>query len=161
AYNGLTPSRELREGDELVLPRRPDNHDGAALADADPAYPVEAESAIDVEPLPGTPGTELAASAPAEAPDDSGWSPDLAAAAIERPTGLQEDGARGAPPRSSEPLPPEPPARRELESPELARYQTGSDSTAELTPTTPAAETTGSPATTSSGIRMIRPVEGR
>lgn len=164
AYNGMTPSHELREGDELVLPRRPDGYGGTALAEAaeaGPARPIEPESAIDVAPLPGYPGTDLAESAPAEAPDDGAWSPDLAAAAIERSTGLQEDGSLGAPPSSSQPIPPEPPARRELESPDLARYQTGSSSPTEITPTTPAAEATGSPATAPFGIRMIRPVEGR
>ena len=161
AYNGMTPSHELREGDELVLPRRPDGYGGTALAEPGPAQPIEPESAIDVAPLPGDPGTDLAESTPAEAPGDGGWSPDLAAAAIERSTGLQEDGSLGAPPSSAAPLPPEPPTRRELESPDLARYQTGSNSPAEVTPTTPAAETTGSPAAASSGIRMVRPVEGR
>ncbi|HET7408665.1 MAG TPA: LysM domain-containing protein, partial [Paracoccaceae bacterium] len=36
AYNGLTPSHTLREGDELVLPPRPGGYAGTAVATAAP-----------------------------------------------------------------------------------------------------------------------------
>src|SRR5690625_1263515 len=167
AYNGLTPSHELREGDELVLPRRPEGYEagghGTAVADAGTSYSAQVESAIDVAPLPGSdapaPQDHSADEDYADSSDDGGWSPDLAAAAIERSTGLREDGSLGAPPSSSDPMPPEPTARRELESPDLARYQTGS-STPEVTPSAPASEATSSSAAPS-GLRLVRPVDGR
>lgn len=161
AYNGLTPTHELRQGDELVLPRRPDGHGGIAVADAGSAYPAPAESAIDVAPLPSHSGPDQAAPAQVQDVEDGGWSPDLAAAAIERSAGLREDGSLGAPPSSSEPMPPEPPARRELESPDLARYQTGTTTTPEMAPTTPASQASSPASAAPSGMRMIRPVEGR
>lgn len=187
-YNGLTPSHELREGDELVLPRRPEGYDGTAIADAGASagtsaadsYTGPETSAIDVAPLPGADGRADGDSSPENGADEThnpgGWSPDLAAAAIERSTGLQEDGSLGAPPSSSEPMPPEPPARRELESPDLGRYQTGasssdtgsadtsstdSSSTEETAPAAPASGSTSSASASSSGASMIRPVDGR
>lgn len=178
AYNGMTPAHELREGDELVLPPRPEGYGRTAVADAGQSYsaaPVESsgESSIDVAPLPGysdpDPQEYAASETPAEAPDDGGWSPDLAAAAIERSTGLQEDGSLGAPPSSASPMPPEPPARRELESPNLARYQTGASNAVKTTPTAPASEPEPAPApqptstasAAPSGLRLVRPVDGR
>src|SRR5690606_9923836 len=135
AYNGLTPSHTLRSGDELVLPPRPGGYAGTAVAAAEPepAVAPPVASAIETVPLPGdaAPAEAVAAAAPvseqASGPDSAeSWSPDLAAAAIDRSTGLNPDGSLGAPPSSVEPLPPEPVARRELQSPGFGQYQTGS-----------------------------------
>ena len=179
AYNGLTPSHSLRSGDELVLPARPDGYGGTAIAVAEPQAPAPApsvvtevapvDSTIETAPLPGTgaPAASIAAGEPTDAPPASNeWSPDLAAAAIERSTGLNPDGTLGAPPSSAEPVPPEPPARRELASPSLDQYQTGSVGPATPPPaaTADVAAAAGietpSPSPAAPGVRLLRPVEG-
>ena len=189
AYNGLTPSHTLRAGDELVLPPRPCGYGGTAVAAAqqEPDLAAQAvvtdappvDSTIETVPLPGN-GAPAGTDTPAEAvaaadavPDaagpDSGedWSPDLAAAAIDRSTGLNPDGSLGAPPSSAEPLPPEPPARRELQSPGFGQYQTGSVAPTVPPPTATAdvaaaagIEAPASAAPPASGVRLMRPVEG-
>lgn len=127
AYNGLAPSHELRAGDELVLPPKPGGYGsqpGSAPTYDSQVYaaanPGQVSSGIEAAPLDG--------GAPAPAPsDNAGWSPDLAAAAIERsasPTGLDEQGNLAAPPSSTEPLPPSPQPPGELASPQLRQYQT-------------------------------------
>ncbi len=149
AYNGLTPSHQMRRGDELVLPPRPGGYGtgGTALA----AAPAPA-GGIEQTPLPGAqPGlsvpaaTEPASPLPPLSPSaepglsqppsaepgaaSGAWSPALAEAAIDRSTGLNPDGSLGAPPSSAEPVPPEPEPRRELASPLLGQYQTGAGGT--------------------------------
>jgi murein DD-endopeptidase MepM/ murein hydrolase activator NlpD len=172
AYNGLTPSHALRAGDELVLPARPGGYAGTMVAAAPAAETDVAplDSAIETAPLPGAeaPADDAAMAeddaAMAEAGADGGWSPDLAAAAIERSTGLNPDGSLGAPPSSAEPMPPEPEPRRELASPDLGQYQTGSTG-ASLPPpgaTTDVAAAAGIEDTPPAGpsVRLTRPVEG-
>lgn len=116
------------------------------------------------------------ATSPAPPSQPSDWSPDLAAAAIERSqTGIQDDGTLGAPPSSDQPVPPEPTGRRELKSPDLGQYQTpgeepdAPDSTAaEQTPAPQPEETVvavADPApapqpTGVDGLRLRRPVQG-
>ncbi|MEM6905583.1 MAG: peptidoglycan DD-metalloendopeptidase family protein, partial [Pseudomonadota bacterium] len=56
---------------------------------------------------------------------DGGWSPALAEAAIQRATGLDEEGNLAAPPSANDPLPDEPQGARDLASPDLSQYQTG------------------------------------
>ena len=136
AYNGLTPGHQMLAGDELVLPPRPGGYGsgtgGTAVAAAAPAPGVPvAAGTIEQAPL-------SSAGAPAEAgpPPPGGWSPEIAAAAIERSTGLNPDGSLGSPPSSAEPMPPEPEPRRELESPQLNQYQTGAAPSPAPTPRT-------------------------
>ncbi|HUF57309.1 MAG TPA: peptidoglycan DD-metalloendopeptidase family protein [Thermohalobaculum sp.] len=151
AYNGVQASTDLREGDELVLPPQATvgrtagaDNDGvevAALgepgddfADAPPEpAPWEAAALEPVEVAPGEiepVGTDTEPSLAPEAPPPPApatgrnWSPDLAAAAIER-ADMPDDGRPLPPPPSAgDPLPPAPAEPRELGSPELDRYQT-------------------------------------
>lgn len=163
AYNGLTPSHQLRAGDELVLPSRPGGYDAGATAvaavDASTsavppvtASPAPVVSAIETAPLPGTGAAEPAGTS-------DGWSPDIAAAAIERSSGIKADGTLGAPPSSSDPVPPEPEPRRELASPGLGQYQTGQSGSA-TPPPAPEIEVAAAPAQSVPGVRLLRPVEG-
>ncbi|MDT8345945.1 MAG: LysM peptidoglycan-binding domain-containing protein, partial [Thermohalobaculum sp.] len=88
AYNGLAPDQPLRPGDELVLPPRPGGYGGTSVAAAGGGFgtglaaggPSDAgASAIATAPLDsGTPGSGTAATG------TTGWSPDIAAAAIDR-----------------------------------------------------------------------------
>ncbi len=134
AYNGLTPEHELGGGDELVLPPRsggyggtsqPAAETGTRVAEAEPTttsdVPAADSGALGIEATP-------LESAPADRSGEAsgGWSPDLAAAAIDRWQGFDEDGELTAPPSSSEPLPPDPEPAPELASPQLGQYQTGS-----------------------------------
>ena len=147
AYNGVQPSTELEAGDELVLPpgvsmAAPAGYDGVQVAalPGDDDYaplppgpePFEAAALEPVEvapeeiepvvadPVPAAPASTPSAPAPATG---RGWSPDLAAAAIER---ADEPGGNRLPPPPSadDPLPPAPAEPRALASPELDRYQT-------------------------------------
>lgn len=92
------------------------------------------------------------------------WSPDLAAAAIDRSTGIQDDGTLGAPPSSTEPTPPEPSARRELQSPDLSQYQTPESAAPPpnrpQVATAPAQETVQTIAPSGPSLRLVRPVSG-
>jgi murein DD-endopeptidase MepM/ murein hydrolase activator NlpD len=165
AYNGLMPAHALQAGDELVLPPRPGGY-GTAVAAAPPAAATGVGTgglagAIEQAPLP-------AAGAAGTPP--GGWSPEIAAAAIDRSAGLNPDGSLGAPPSSVEPVPPEPAPRRELESPDLGQYQTGTSGSVPAMPP-PAARPAGADAGTDGGaeervaaaapgLRLQKPVEG-
>lgn len=135
AYNGRGPGQTLRAGAELVLPPRPEGYADAATQDtsrdagsrADENAPARPEAEIEDAPLRDS--NEDAPAAP-----DSGWSPDLAAAAIERADDGEDEETRTetaapgesrltAPPSSSDPLPPDPEPAPELASPRLSQYQ--------------------------------------
>ena len=186
AYNGLSATHVLRKGDELVLPPRPGGYgpNGPRAAVTAPAnaststIQAPARTAtIEQTPIDGTATAALPSAEPAPAAgttaETTGWSPDIAAAAIERSTGIQEDGTLAAPPSATEPTPPEPTKRRELDSPNLAQYQT-EESTAAAAPTPkPEAGATSatSPSTTTeetqvaaapaaATLNLVRPVHG-
>ncbi len=116
------------------------------------------------DPVTGEITDAATSAAPATAPQpDTGWSPDLAAAAIKRSSSINDDGSLGAPPSATEPVPPEPAAREDLASPDLSQYQTGE--TPEPSSRTPAPADQGvgdgtQLAAASSEIRLQRPVEG-
>ncbi|MEM1298793.1 MAG: peptidoglycan DD-metalloendopeptidase family protein [Pseudomonadota bacterium] len=165
------------------------------VASADPAPVPTAPSpasTIEQQPLGGTEVNEdgslvpetateqAAAQAPEAAPADPesaetagpnepGWSPDLAAAAIARSNrGINDDGSLGAPPSAGVPVPPEPTKRRELESPGLSQYQTeesGGATPVPPTETAPEANTelalANTPETPAAPqVKMRRPVDG-
>ncbi len=111
AYNGLSPTHPLRPGDEMVLPPR----SGGYSAGAPAAVPLDTGAAAGA--------TDAGAANPA-APDGVGWTPDLAAAAIERASGLDDQGNFAVPPSTAEPLLPDPQAPGEPASPQLRQYQT-------------------------------------
>lgn len=102
--------------------------------------------------------------APPNAPTPEAWSPDLAAAAIERSSGINEDGTLGAPPSASDPVPPEPTARGDLASPDLSQYQTNEapEPAARTQPPigTDAQDGTQVAAATPQQIKLRRPVDG-
>lgn len=196
AYNGLSPSYTPLEGDELVLPPRPGGY-GEQGANTSVAAPVTTTgtsvvtatqpqvSTIEQTPLGAgssaaadsavattsvDPTTVDPTAAPASAPQPQTqpvWSPDLAAAAINRSTGIRDDGTLGQPPSSAQPVPPEPAPGRELESPNLGQYQTGDTPEPATAPQTPSASTetelasntAASPAPPS--FRMVKPVQGQ
>lgn len=212
AYNGLTPDHQLRPGDELVLPPRPGGYGGTGqpaetqtqLAQAEPPGGTGGNDYYGGSGYGGTSpggagyggtgtssgGIEAAPleSAPAAQTGESSdnWSPDLAAAAIDRWHGFDAEGNIAAPPSTSKPLPPDPEPAPELASPQLDQYQTGASvgtPSPEPRPTetisTPAeepveaapepaatppteAEQTQMAAATPSGasLRLIRPAEG-
>lgn len=135
AYNGLSPNHPLRAGDELVLPQRPGGYGSTAVPQttvpapqpvspgmqaAAPGAPSAAQSgtAIESTPLDGSTAPE-ASPAPATT-----WSPDVAAAAIDRAATFDSQGNLAAPPSAAEPLPPAPVEPEPLESPHLDQYQT-------------------------------------
>jgi lipoprotein NlpD len=128
AYNGLSPTHPLRQGDELVLPQRPDGYSTGTTTSTVPAYPdtgVPIASAAPVtSQIEAAPFGNSGAPASPAASDGTGWSPDLAAAAIDRAVGLDEQGNLAAPPSTNEPLPPDPQAPVPLASPQLRQYQT-------------------------------------
>lgn len=183
AYNGLSASHVLRNGDELVLPPRPGGYGpngprAAVTAPATPAIQAPTRTAsIEQTPIGGTATAELptAETVPQETatPATPTWSPDIAAAAIERSTGIQGDGTLAAPPSAAAPAPPEPAKRRDLDSPNLAQYQT-EDSTAAASPpprpesgatsaTSPTAsseETQIAAAPAAASLNLVRPVKG-
>jgi murein DD-endopeptidase MepM/ murein hydrolase activator NlpD len=145
AYNGLSPTHPLEPGDELVLPSRPGGYStgdstGYSSAAAPAVVPrttteiAQGEPAAATDPVT-TPieavpiqSTDLATTDPATADpaasDGAAWSPDLAAAAIDRAAGFNEQGDLAAPPSAEEPLPPNPQPPGELSSPQLRQYQT-------------------------------------
>jgi murein DD-endopeptidase MepM/ murein hydrolase activator NlpD len=150
AYNGLSPTHPLRPGDELVLPPKPGGYSSGTAPATVPQQTFELPqtgSGIAVTDLATTPieaaplqaGGATADPAVAAAPDVSGgtaWSPDLAAAAIDRAAGFDEQGNLAAPPSAGEPLPADPQEPVELVSPQLRQYQTPSPDP--LTPAPPA-----------------------
>ena len=139
AYNGLAPRDQLTNGQELVLPPRPEGYATqtakAPQPTSDPVPQLPAQTApeprIEATPLDG--GTEIA-EAPAPETSDSDWSPELAEAAIDRATGLSNDGQLQAPPSANSPIPENPPAPEELASPGLSQYQTRPAKRPEATP---------------------------
>jgi murein DD-endopeptidase MepM/ murein hydrolase activator NlpD len=150
AYNGLTPGHAMLAGDELVLPQRPGGYGSGTAVAAAPATVAVSDGTGSIEQAPlAAAGTAADPAAP------GGWSPEIAAAAIERSTGLNADGSLGAPPSSAEPMPPEPEPRRELESPELGQYQTG----VAAAPPAPA-PTEERVAAAAPNLRMQKPVDG-
>ncbi|HSF94986.1 MAG TPA: peptidoglycan DD-metalloendopeptidase family protein [Thermohalobaculum sp.] len=128
AYNGLQASHPLRAGDELVLPPRPG---GYGVAPAPQPYqpsaapqPANGVTAIELTPLSGGAASGLPAAEPAApAASDGTWSPDLAAAAIDR-AAVGTQGNLAPPPSAAEPLPPDPQLPGTLTSPQLNQYQT-------------------------------------
>ena len=181
-YNGLTPDSRLHAGQELVAPPGTAGRGAPRIADA-PASRIEESTLSPVGEgtgaVVGEDGSVVApdgatdttvASAPTDAPaptsPPNGWSPDLAAAAIARSTGLKEDGKLGAPPSSADPVPEEPTGARDLSSPGLDQYQTkASEGAVEETPNTEdervaAVEPERSTATDAPDIRLRRPVKG-
>jgi murein DD-endopeptidase MepM/ murein hydrolase activator NlpD len=153
AYNGLSPTHPLRPGDELVLPPKPGGYSSGAAPATVPQQTYElpqtgsgiavadlATTSVEAAPIEAAPlQTGAADPAATGAPDASGgtaWSPDLAAAAIDRAAGFDEQGNLAAPPSAEEPLPAAPQEPVELASPQLRQYQTPSP--APLTPAPPA-----------------------
>jgi murein DD-endopeptidase MepM/ murein hydrolase activator NlpD len=128
AYNGLSPTHPLREGDELVLPQRPDGYATGGVAATVPAYPDTGVAIAQADPAASPiEAAPLDTSGDAVSPSASGgsdWSPDLAAAAIDRAVGLDAQGNLAAPPSAAEPMPPDPQAPVTLASPQLRQYQT-------------------------------------
>jgi len=133
SYNGLSADYALRAGDELVLPARPGGYGTAPAPASQPGYQVAQGSpdlygtaaggaAIEAAPLDGSAAPD-AGTAPADA-SAAGWTPDLAAAAIERSTSFDKQGNLAQPPSAGEPLPPAPTRPGELSSPNLRQYQT-------------------------------------
>ena len=122
AYNGLSPTHPLRPGDEMVLPPR----SGGYSAGAPATVPLDTGGATDA--------TDAGATDPA-ASGEAAWSPELAAAAIDRSVGFDAQGDLAAPPSAEEPLPPNPQAPGELTSPQLRQYQ--SPAIEPLTPAPP------------------------
>ncbi len=111
AYNGLSPTHPLRPGDEMVLPPR----SGGYSAGGPAAVPLDTGAAVGA--------TDAGAADPA-ASEGVGWSPDLAAAAIERASGFDNQGNLTVSPSTEEPLLPDPKAPGEIASPQLRQYQT-------------------------------------
>lgn len=169
AYNGVQPSTDLREGDELVLPPQANVGDDSGsgfevaalgevdddLGDAPPApAPWEAAALEPVEVAPGElepiqtepvrtepePSPAPEAAPPPAPATGRNWSPALAAAAIDRADAPDGASSLPPPPSADDPLPPAPAEPRELASPELDRYQT--------------------PAALATPFQLTRPVEG-
>lgn len=170
SYNGLQPTHPLRAGDELVLPPRPGGYNGSGASLSAPVtatLSVAAARPIQQTPLTGQ-GAPAAPAAPAgtevAAADSAGWSPAIAAAAIDRAVGLNDDGTLAAPPSSGDPVPPEPRPARALASPDLGQYQTGQTVPPEPAPATaPVTEETVAalgPPPTGAALRLRRPVQG-
>lgn len=150
AYNGLSPTHPLREGDELVLPQRPDGYATGSTVAAAPAYPdtgIQIDrtnpvtTQIEAAPLDGA---STAPSPPATG--GGGWSPDMAAAAIDRAVGIDAQGNLAAPLSATEPLPPDPQGPVTLASPQLRQYQTSGAGQQPPTPQPRPVETITTPA---------------
>ena len=119
---------------------------------------------------PAAPATDPAAAPATQASSQNaatGWSPDLAAAAIARSsTGINNDGSLGAPPSSSTPVPAEPAETPDLQSPDLRQYQTQDSVNPNPLPAdTPGADdaqdlATADPSATALNLKMQRPVQG-
>lgn len=129
AYNGLPPDQQLRRGDELVLPPRPGGYGGEASQPAAESETrvaaLEPIAAPDQAATSGIEATPLETAPAADTPPAAdGWSPDIAAAAIERSQEFDAEGNVPPPPSSGAPLPPDPERPAELASPRLDQYQT-------------------------------------
>jgi len=136
AYNGLSPTHPLESGDELVLPQRPGGYSTATAPVAPPRAPTEiAQAGGAAVPDPATGSIEAAPLESGAAAGGAVWSPDLAAAAIDRAAGFDEQGNLAEPPSAEEPLPPNPQPPGELSSPQLSQYQ--SPASEPLTPAPP------------------------
>ena len=167
SYNGLSPTYPLRAGDELVLPHRPGGYStevtpGVTAASPapqttfpiaqggstlDPAAPTNPTTTPIVEaPLQSGPTTGVGNTPPA-ASGSPAWSPDIAAAAIDRAAGFDEQGNLAAPPSAEEPLPPNPQAPSVLASPQLRQYQTPATDPATDSATAPVLAPTPAPVT--------------
>jgi murein DD-endopeptidase MepM/ murein hydrolase activator NlpD len=122
AYNGLSPDHPLRPGDELVLPPRPGGYGTTPAPQPSTTFVPQGNTtgntAIVATPLDGS-GTAAAAQAPADT-----WSPDVAAAAINRANTFDSNRNLAAPPSANEPLPPAPTEPGTLQPPQLGQYQT-------------------------------------
>ena len=179
AYNGLSSSQRLAEGQELVLPPKPEGYSTAVAETVAPApggLPAPA-SAGSIATLPsdvGVPGAAPAsatfpspvASAPGAGsvtPTESGWTPARAAEAIER------GGASAATPVETAAAPIEPPVSSTGPGPATAVSPIpvstpdpvatapvpGATATAAVEPPTAPA-----PAPVAGSARLLRPVEG-
>ena len=179
SYNGLQPGHVLRPGDELSLPPRPGGYGAGAASLSAPvtAPPVRAEAQPPTIPTPPQstieqrPLDSQQATTQQEPATGTGWSPSVAIAAIDRATGLNDDGTLAAPPSAGEPVPPEPKPARELSSPDLGQYQTEAATAPQPRPATeiPPASVeqevaTASPAPptppATGDLRLTRPVQG-
>ncbi|MEM7189626.1 MAG: peptidoglycan DD-metalloendopeptidase family protein [Pseudomonadota bacterium] len=197
AYNGLQPTQQLRAGDELIVP--PGAATTPQATAQQPASQQITTSSLETTPLDGSdaapldegvgdvadgtlqdgtlqqgipvedPDLQVADATSAQAGNQPAWSPDIAAAAIDRSVGVNDDGSLGAPPSSTEPVPPEPTGRRTLESPDLSQYQTEASSpdAAPAPETRPndisedvTAALTPSQATTQRPVKLLKPVQG-
>jgi murein DD-endopeptidase MepM/ murein hydrolase activator NlpD len=130
AYNGLSPTHPLQTGDELVLPPKPGGYSTGAAPAVAPQTTIEiaqgepgTTSDLATTPIEAVPLQTKPATADPTASDGAAWSPDLAAAAIDRAAGFDAQGDLAAPPSAEEPLPPIPQAPSELASPQLRQYQ--------------------------------------
>ena len=181
-YNGLTPDSRLHAGQDLVLP--PGAGATATVTPGTgavaPVTPGTIDGRIEERDLPagdgtagvpvGPDGTVLTPpGAPPSGAPATGWTPDIAAAAIDAASGgsggVTENGRLGAPPSSTDPVPPEPTGARDLASPGLGQYQTRASSgdpaasapePAERVAAADPARTGGS----APNLRLIRPVDG-
>ncbi len=136
-----------------------------------PTDPVDAVAPAAQNAASDTAITDAAANAAANAnaaPSNSpqpqtqpAWSPDIAAAAIKRSTGIQADGSLGQPPSAAQPVPPEPAPGRELASPGLGQYQTGETPAAPVEAPQPNQQVAAaSTASSAPSIRLRKPVSG-
>ncbi|MEM7745175.1 MAG: LysM peptidoglycan-binding domain-containing M23 family metallopeptidase [Pseudomonadota bacterium] len=172
AYNGLAADQSLRAGDELALPPRPGGYGdaGAQVAASAPTGPTSSDLPAAGQQQLGTTAPSGAGGVPVTpegtlgtpgATTGTGWSPEIAEAAIARSSGISQDGSLGPPPSSAQPVPDGPIATPELDSPDLGQYQTQASQTPEVpVPPTP---TSPSGATTTAAVpqmQMQRPVDG-
>jgi hypothetical protein len=111
AYNGLSPTHPLHAGDEMALPPSY----GGGSAEAPDSVPVDT----------GTEASTTDAGVVQSAPSDgAGWSPDLAAVAIERAATFDNQSNRAGPPSTERSLLTEQQVPAEPTSKQLRRYQT-------------------------------------
>lgn len=115
--SGLTPGQT---GAVPTVPRTGAVTQAAPLAPLRPLPPETPPTATQ----PDTRVATLAPTPPQAAPARAGWSPDLAAAAIDRATGIDANGNLAAPPSTNAPLPPDQKGVPTLASPDLGQYQT-------------------------------------
>ncbi|MEM7544733.1 MAG: M23 family metallopeptidase [Pseudomonadota bacterium] len=175
AYNGLSTQYSPQEGDELVLPARADGYRGQTVVATTPApAPATLPATGNIPPTyqpsvgPATSGTTVAAATPAPTapspapaePAGSGWSAELARAAITGDPAAQEPAASqqpapapaAVPPVEEAPLATPPataPAAAEAPQPELAPVQ----------PATGAQPASVSPTTPTGNGRFLRPAQ--
>ncbi|MEM7236663.1 MAG: peptidoglycan DD-metalloendopeptidase family protein [Pseudomonadota bacterium] len=152
AYNGRSPTDQLAAGEELVLPPRPGGYGVASSPQSPQTQDTSTENSVEpsiiAAPIGGEDPALSGAPAPAEdpaAPGTDGWSPELAAAAIARATGINDDGTLAAPPSANEPLPDNPTTPGTLQSPDLQQYQTGQSLSPDPDPAPAAVDSPASP----------------